>query len=175
MTEQDNSTAASTDPARAGRGRKTACRVYPVQSCYQWKPGSCECLSRRFYSPRKRGFCRAVRMNTISLGPSMGSGTSQTGYCQGLWCLRSCTVLFIGADNAALPLAAVRVKPSLRAITCSTEIFSFVFIAKPPGLCTEPHIHDSRSGNFDDVSRIYAGLWRGSVESRRSSIYLTTP
>jgi len=82
-------------------------------------------------------------MNTISLGPNRDPGTSGQDLAKVYGRLRSCSVLFIGADNACAALGGRARQAFTQAITCSTEIFSFVFIAKPPGLCTDPHIHDS--------------------------------
>src|SRR5260370_7437651 len=106
----------------------------------------------------------------MSLGAGMGFGQFRdrilarsmgvpvrAPFCSFVWMMR------------ALFLAAVGVRPSLKAIACSTEILSFVFIAKPPGLRTAPTTYTIPARDTLTMSPGYtAGLWLGSVESRRS-------
>src|ERR1700704_623057 len=124
---------------------------------------SCKSLSRHFYSPRKRSFCRAVRNEHDVSGPQHGiRGLPGQDHAEVYGRLRSCSVPFIGADNACAALGGrarqaftqgdhLQHRDLLIRFHCET--------ARP--LHRSHRIHDSRSRNFDDVSRIYRWIVAG--------------
>src|SRR6266566_2423651 len=124
---------------------------------------SCECLSRRFYSPRKRSFCRAVRNEHDISGPQHGiRGLPRQDIAKVYGCLRSCSVLFIGADNACAALGG----RARQAFTQSDHLQHRDFLIR---FHCETATYTIPARETLTMSPGYtAGLWRGSVESRRS-------
>src|SRR5882762_4996297 len=99
------------------------------------EPG--ECLRGDFHSPAQRALRGAVRHENNVFRFEQGVwGFPRQDPSQVDRSLLSFTTLLICADDSRF--AAVRVRPSLKASACRTEIFSFDFRANPPGLRTSP-------------------------------------